>query len=589
MAISSLSPVTALLLADTKEFTAKMDEAGRKMEELGKTSTSAGEKFTKFGKVASDAVLGLGAAAVGFAVDEGLKLNETMDKLQNSTGLSDAAIKALTQSIIGISNKTGASTADLATSLASVEQAGIKGGKALQLVDAAAKAALATNTNVTQVTQSLIAVQALHLKGMQNVVNTTGLLVAGSHNFVGGLSAEADLLHGKVGAAFSEYGFSLKQAIEYGSIFSKVGLPTRSIATLATGLGKILGPIQTVTDSGGKLTKGISSTYLKIEQLGLNFTKVAGDVRTGNLSGLLLYLKDVAQQTNQPLSVLLNTVLGSGGSISGSLLLKNLGAIKTVTDNIKGAGAGSLNAAFTTASHQFGNQLHLIENNLVNSAAEFGLKLIPYLSDAATFVENALQSLETHPAEQKALTIDLGVTFAAAVGLKIAQALQSTAQTGLLTEIAANTAATAAEGGVGAGAGVAGDAALAGGGLRAFGKYVGVFGAGVVAFEAASKFLSTKEGEKVGNYIIDNNVLGLGTLTNTIADLTGKRVHPKGEFGKGEEKYLKSIGEWGNYLKMMEADMSANYKEVAILSRKITKRENRGKVTIKHTASVKIH
>lgn len=467
MSIGSLAPVTALLLADTKEFSAKMDEAGAKMEELGASSDTLGAKFTKFGKVASDAVLGLGVAAAGFAVDEGFKLNETMDKLQNSTGLSDAAIKGLTNTIIGISNKTGASTGDLATAYASIYQAGIKGAAGTNLLNNAAKAALATNTNVTTVTQSLIAVQALHLKGMQNTANTTGLLVAGSHNFIGGLQAEAGLLQGKVGAAFSEYGFTLKQAIEYGSIFSKVGLPTRSIATLATGLGKILAPIHTVTDSNGKLSHGLSSTYLNIEQLGLKYNKVASDVRTGNLAGLLLYLKNTAEQTKEPLSVLLNTVLGSGGAISGSLLLKNLGAVKTVTDNIKGAGAGSLNSAFTTASQQFGNKLHIIENQLVNSAAQFGLKLIPYLADAATFVENALTALEKSPTEQKALEISLGTAFAAAVGLKIAQATQSATQTTLLGAIARNTAVTAGEGGASNVEGGAGDAALLGFGGKA--------------------------------------------------------------------------------------------------------------------------
>ena len=455
MSLGSISPVTAILLANTAEYSAKMDEAMGKMEALGASSDTAGAKFTKFGNLAADAVLGLGVAATGFAVDEGFKLTETMDKLQNSTGLSSSAIKALTQDIISISDKTGASTSDLATALANIYQSGTKGASAITLLDVASKGALATNSNVTDTTQALIAVQALHLKGTKNLADAMGLLVAGSHNVTGGLSEEASLLQGKVGAAFSEYGFTLKQAVEYGSVFAKVGLPTRSIATLATGLGKILGPIHTVTDSNGKLEHGLSSTYLNIEQLGLKYSKVASDVRTGNLAGLLLYLKDVAQQTKEPLSVLLNTVLGSGGAISGSLLLKNLGTITTVTKNISGAGAGSLNQAFETASQQFGNKMKIIETNLVNSAAQFGLKLIPYLSDAATFVENALTSLETHPGERKALEIDLGATFAAAVGLKIAQATQSSVQTSLLTKIAVNTSVTAGVGG-------AGDAELAG-------------------------------------------------------------------------------------------------------------------------------
>ena len=86
MSIGSISPVTAVLLANTQEFTARMDDAQAKMTALGASSDTAGQKFTKFGSMAADAVLGLGVAAAGFAVDEGFKLTETMDKLQNATG-----------------------------------------------------------------------------------------------------------------------------------------------------------------------------------------------------------------------------------------------------------------------------------------------------------------------------------------------------------------------------------------------------------------------------------------------------------------------------------------------------------------------
>jgi hypothetical protein len=274
---------------------------------------------------------------------------------------------------------------------------------------------------------------------------------------------------------------------------------------------------------------------LKIEQLGLRYNKVASDVRTGNLAGLLLYLKDTAQQTNEPLSVLLNTVLGSGGSISGSLLLKNLGAVKTVTDSIKGAGAGSLNAAFETASQQFGNKLHIIETNLVNSAAQFGLELIPWLSRAATFVENAMQSLETHPGERKALEIDLGVTFGAALALKIASATQSFTQTSLLAKIAANTSVIATEDAATAGEGGVADAGLLATGARgatSFPQAVAILGAGVISFEATSKFLQTSFGHHVGNVLTAG---GEWNPINDIANLFASKVEPTAKLGfKGE-------------------------------------------------------
>ena len=47
-----------------------------------------------------------------------------------------------------------------------------------------------------------------------------------------------------------------------------------------------------------------------------------------------------------------------------------------------------------------------------------------------------------------------------------------------------------------------------------------------------------------------------------------------------DEKYLKSIGEWGNYQKLQLAELQNNYAEVQKLTTAIQKRENRGKVTI---------
>lgn len=567
-----LPPVVATLVADTKEYSAKMAEAQGQMEEFAGASDTAGAKFAKFGNILSDAVLGAAAAVAAFSIDEGVKFQDSMDALQNATGMTDAQIKKLEGTILSISNVTGASTADLATSMANIEQAGIHGAAATTLLDDAAKAALATNTNVTSVTQSLIAVQALHLKGTKDLTAATGTLVAGSHNFVGGLGEEVSMLQGKVGAAFSEYGFSLKQAITYGSIFSKVGLPTRSIATLATGLGKLLDPIHTVTDSNGKLEHGLSSTYLAIQQLGLKYNKITSDVKTGNLADLLLYLKDVAAQTNEPLTVLLNTVLGSGGAISGSLLLKNLGAVKEVSKGIAGSGSNSLQTAFETASEQFGNKMHIIENQLKNSAAEFGLKLLPYIADAATFLENAMQHLEAHPAEQKALEIDLGVTVAAALGVKIAQALQSTVQTGLLTKIAANTTVLATEGGVG-------DAEGGAGGLSgAVGKGSLVAGAGIGAF------LLTTEA-------LHKNFLGLGTA---VTDVTGMLFKLD---GAGKEGTTRLAGKTKTDLKYGAAGLSsafANGSDRQGLAEEVLRYlQNKaaggnGKVTIKHTTKVSL-
>src|SRR5487761_2607332 len=111
----ALPPTVAQLLADTREYTAKMTEAQAKMTEFGASTDAAGGKFSSFASKASTAVLGLGAAIGGYAVDQAYKYQEALDKIQNQAGLSDAQIKALGNSMLTTSAQTGVSTSDLAT------------------------------------------------------------------------------------------------------------------------------------------------------------------------------------------------------------------------------------------------------------------------------------------------------------------------------------------------------------------------------------------------------------------------------------------------------------------------------------------
>jgi len=493
MAFGSLSSVTATLIADTREFSAKIDEAQAKMEGFGKTSETVGQKFTKFGNMAANAVIGAGAAIVGFSVDEAFKFQEAMDRLQNATGMTDKQIKALGQTIIQVSDLTGSSTADLATSMANIEQAGIRGAKATELMTVAAKAALATNTNVVDVTHALVAAQSLQIAKGEDIANLTGILVAGSHAYVGGLDAEVSMLQGKVGVALANYHIGLKTSIELGSVFAKIGLPTRSITSFINGLGKLEAPMTTLSTTSKGVTEKLSTYYLSLEHVGLSQAKLASDLRVGNIAGLLTQIKDAAAASHQPLSELMNVVFGATGGATGSLLANSSAAINQVQKALNGAGGNSLNKAFETASEQFGNKLHIIENNLKNSAAQFGLILMPYISDAATFIENALTSLEKHPVERKALEIDLGVTVAAAIGLKIANALQSATQVSLLGEIAANTAATAGEGGAKVASLGAAETAAGGGALLAGARAAGgIFGAAALATLATQELNKSK-------------------------------------------------------------------------------------------------
>ena len=259
----TLPPVIATLLADTKQYSAKMTEAQAQMAKLGTASMTTSEKMAAFGSKAATATIGLGLALGGYAVDQAYKFQESLDKIQNQAGLTTAQTDALGKSIQKISNVTGIADSQLTSAALTISQAGVKGAAATNLLTAAAKAAVITNSSVADTTKAIVAAQTLQISKGMDVAKLTGILVAGSHDFVGGLSAEEQMISGRVGVALSKYGLSLQTIIPLGAEFAKVGLPTRSISSFANALGNLEKPM---TDSKGKLTsyaQGLEKVGLK--------------------------------------------------------------------------------------------------------------------------------------------------------------------------------------------------------------------------------------------------------------------------------------------------------------------------------------
>jgi len=86
--MSFLPPVIATLIADTKEYTAKMTEAQAKMTEFGAASKSSAGLFGLSAKTIAFGAAGVAAAVGVYAVDAAMKFNEQMDKVKLQAGLT---------------------------------------------------------------------------------------------------------------------------------------------------------------------------------------------------------------------------------------------------------------------------------------------------------------------------------------------------------------------------------------------------------------------------------------------------------------------------------------------------------------------
>ena len=442
-----LPPVVATLIADTKEYTAKMNEATGQMERLGVAADTSGSKFSAFASKASTAIIGVGVALGAYAVDKAFKFQEGLDKIQNQADITSSQLNRLSQAILNISSSTGVTTSDLEASALAVYQAGIKGQAAINLLSSASKAAVVTGTNVTQVTQTLISVEALHFQKMKSIGDLTGALVAGSKDYVGGLSAEASVLQGRVGVALVNYGINLKTAISLGAQFAKVGLPTRSVASFVQGLGKLIAPMTQINASSGKTE--LTSYALQLKQLDLNQSKLVADLRTGNLAGILENIKTAAQASGQPLAEYFNAVFGSSAGGVANLLSKSQTQIQQVQQAVASGSATTLSNSFQTALKQIGPQLHLFMAQLDALMIQAGKYLLPKLADVIHWATDVIKYFKDHPLVAKIAT-DAAITlFVSSIAIKLGAAI-----TGILATAGKVFGGEAAAGGIVGGEGV---------------------------------------------------------------------------------------------------------------------------------------
>lgn len=508
-----LPPVVATLLADTKEYSAKMDEATGKMEEFGAASDTTGSRLSGFASKASTAIIGVGVAFAAYATVEAYKFQSALDQLKNTTNVTASELQHIKTQSLAISDATGQSAVNIVGAYQAVEAAGYKRAAADKAVAASAKLALITEQPVATTTQALVAAQNLGITSGMSSAKVADLLTIALKGNENGLQGVIGLLTGKVGSAFAAYHQSAGEAVAVANEFSMAGITqTRQIATFVNKLGALQGPMQTTEIENGKLTTTSAGYVNSLVDVGLNVDKTR-DAFTGpnGLVNGLKYLKTTADGSLPKLQQYLAAIFGATGVGAGTALIRNINTLSQTITKANGASGSGLNAAATVASGQLDNQLKIIEERLKNAAIEFGLHLLPYVEKAADVIVDAMDYLDKHPDVLKGVMAAAGALFAAAVGYKLTSAVQSIwgslnakAQTSLLSEIAANTAKTAAEGGIGDAEG--------GGAASVVGKGSLVAGAGIGAF------LGTTE-------LLRHNFLGLGTAVNKAAgflyDLSG--------------------------------------------------------------------
>ena len=204
-----LPPVVATLLADTKEFTAKMDGAIGKMAEVDSASATAGARIQQnLGKMALATIgIGVGFGAVG--VKMAMDFQGSMTNVQNSSGMGQQQIKQLGDAFLGTAFKSEFSAEQLATAFAGVAgQLTLLNGHVLttkqtmDVMSSASELAVAKNIDLASSTQAVVSAMKVFQTPLKDVADATNQLYIASDlsgTSIDGVVGQYTKLHAALG------------------------------------------------------------------------------------------------------------------------------------------------------------------------------------------------------------------------------------------------------------------------------------------------------------------------------------------------------------------------------------------------------
>jgi len=368
-----LPPVVVQLLADTKEFKAKMTEAEHSVTSLGKAGDTTGAKMGALGsKLSTGFLVGVGGAML-YGTKLAFDYNESIQKIGVQAGVSAQELEYLHKNVMETSIATATSQKDTAAAYMEAEKAGLRSAAATNLVTAAAKAANITGGKVVDVTNSLIAVQTLHTAKSMSQAQIADVLVNANKRHLGSVDALAAALTGKVGAALASHNVSIRDSLAITDELSQAHFSnTRAVVTFTNSIGKLEQPNKTMSAQMAQF--GVSSDEVRRLMAGPD-----------GLVNTLSYLNDVSLKTGRGAGAISNALFGSGGGAAAYTLISNA---QKLQDTIKSLGGSSkdLNSQFGGFLKLPAGQMAQLKTNLSAALTGIGELLLPKVETVAKWI-----------------------------------------------------------------------------------------------------------------------------------------------------------------------------------------------------------
>ena len=597
MSIGGFSPVTAVLLADTKGYSAKIDEAGAKMDALGASTDTTSQKFSNFANKASTAIISAGLAAGAVSVKMASDFQTAMTSLVTGAGEAQKNIGLVSKGILNMGGQVGETPAQLAAGMYLIESAGYHGAQGLTVLKAAAQGASVGGADLATTAGAVTSVLHDYSLGVDKSAAVTSALI---ETVASGKTHLEDvgLVLGKVIPTASALGVSFQQVGAALAVQTNAGVSARLAAMhLNSTMLALVAPNKVAAAtmdafglSAQKLKDMISNPH---EGLGFALQTISDTVGQKFPRSSANYTEAIKAMLGGTLGY--QTLLALTGTHAKEFAtdVTNIGErMKAVTPTVQG---------FALVQKDLSFQMHSLEASASAAAINIGNWLLPKATDVAKWANGVFDYFKKHPLVTKIASDAAIGLFAASVTYKLGKALlgvyntfkgllqpsETVAQTGTLMTplegIWANTTTLVEQGGLGGkGGGAITTAEKTGAGAGA---------GGVIEGAALPPGLMVAMGAG-GAYYIVKNVIGktpgalLGGSQQEIINYYYGQKSPKGTINldqnkhKGETLFTlpgSNITEW--LTKTQLAAMQASMRQT----------KPKGKVTIKHTASVKVH
>jgi TP901 family phage tail tape measure protein len=378
--MGNLPPVRVELIAEIKEFLARMKEAEHGLGKVGDKANYTKEKMGALGqKMATGVLAGVGGTMI-LATKFAYEYQASLEKIGFQANVSEEEMKRLHHAVLETSSATATSAEIIANAYLSVEKAGIKGAAADEMVTQAAKLAKVAHADLNQTISAGIVIQQLGIAKGMNSVQMYDALYGAIKNSKLSLDDLTGVFQGKAALAISNYGLKLGEVAGVAGVFKKANMDAGAgMAGLQLALGK--------------LTTRNAKANDTLKTVGLTQAQIAADLKKPN--GLVTMLGDLATHVGKsglPLQQFLNGLVGIRGAQGVGFLIKQIDTLKSMS----GEGGVSVKNAFAEWLKNPEGALENFKTVAKNTLIGLGDLLLPKVSDGLNFLNAVINKFQTN-------------------------------------------------------------------------------------------------------------------------------------------------------------------------------------------------